>query len=74
MFDSLKRLYHGNWSTCLVHSPIKPENHMSNAMQNMLTKKAWQRLLKSFFRNGTTTGIYAGCPVGKYRLHIVKAI
>jgi len=34
----------------------------------------WEKPLERVFHNGSTTGIYAGCPVGKYRRHIVKAI
>lgn len=34
----------------------------------------WEKPLVRVFRNGSTTGIYAGCPVGKYRRHIVKAV
>lgn len=34
----------------------------------------WEKPLERVFHNGSTTGIYAGCPVGKYRKHIVKAI
>ena len=34
----------------------------------------WEKPLERVFNNSSTTGIYAGCPVGKYRKHIVEAI
>lgn len=34
----------------------------------------WEQPLVRVFADGSTTGIYAGCPVGKYRKHIVDAI
>ena len=34
----------------------------------------WDKPLIRTFREGKTTGIYAGCPVGKYRQYVVKAV
>ena len=34
----------------------------------------WEQPLVRKFHEGNTTGIYTGCPVGKYRKYIVKAI
>ena len=34
----------------------------------------WEQPLRRTFREGVTTGIYAGCPVGEYRKHIVGAV
>jgi protoheme ferro-lyase len=33
----------------------------------------WEQPLVRTFRERTTTGIYAGCPVGPYRKHVVEA-
>jgi len=33
----------------------------------------WEKPLVRRFREGRTTGIYAGCPVGPYRKHVVEA-
>lgn len=33
----------------------------------------WDKPLRRVFREGKTTGIYAGCPVGKYSSHIAEA-
>jgi len=33
----------------------------------------WAKPLRRVFREGKTTGIYAGCPVGKYSRHIAEA-
>ncbi|MCU0473331.1 MAG: hypothetical protein MUC93_08195 [Bacteroidales bacterium] len=33
----------------------------------------WEKPLVRFFREGKTTGIYAGCPVGQYRKYVVEA-
>lgn len=33
----------------------------------------WEKPLRRVFREGKTTGIYAGCPVGKYSRHIAEA-
>jgi protoheme ferro-lyase len=34
----------------------------------------WEQPLVRTFREGKTTGIYAGCPVGPYREHVVEAV
>ncbi len=34
----------------------------------------WERPLTRTFHAGKTTGIYAGCPVGPYRRHVVAAV
>lgn len=34
----------------------------------------WDQPLVHTFHDGATTGIYIGCPVGKYRKYIVDAI
>ena len=34
----------------------------------------WEKPLRRVFREGRTTGIYTGCPVGDYRKHVVQAI
>ena len=34
----------------------------------------WDKPLVRTFREGKTTGIYAGCPVGVYRQYVVKAV
>jgi len=34
----------------------------------------WDKPLVRTFREGNTTGIYAGCPVGPYRKHLVDAL
>lgn len=34
----------------------------------------WEQPLVRTFREGKTTGIYAGCPVGPYRRHVVEAV
>ena len=34
----------------------------------------WEKPLIRTFREGKTTGIYAGCPVGTYRQYVVKAV
>jgi len=33
----------------------------------------WEKPLVRSFREGKTTGIYAGCPVGKYRKYVVES-
>jgi hypothetical protein len=33
----------------------------------------WDKPLRRVFREGKTTGIYAGCPVGKYSRHVAEA-
>jgi hypothetical protein len=33
----------------------------------------WEKPLRRIFREGKTTGIYAGCPVGKYRRPVAEA-
>jgi hypothetical protein len=33
----------------------------------------WEKPLVRFFKEGKTTGIYAGCPVGPYRKYIVES-
>jgi len=33
----------------------------------------WEKPLRRVFREGKTTGIYTGCPVGKYSTHISRA-
>jgi hypothetical protein len=33
----------------------------------------WEKPLVRTFREGKTTGIYAGCPVGPYRKYVVEA-
>jgi len=34
----------------------------------------WEEPLVRTFQEGKTTGIYTGCPVGKYRHHVVEAV
>lgn len=34
----------------------------------------WEKPLVRTFREGKTTGIYAGCPVGPYRKYVVQAV
>jgi hypothetical protein len=34
----------------------------------------WEQPLKRTFREGKTTSIYAGCPVGPYRRYVVEAV
>lgn len=34
----------------------------------------WEKPLKRIFREGKTTGIYAGCPVGPYRRFVSEAV
>ncbi len=34
----------------------------------------WEKPLVSTFKEGKTTGIYTGCPVGKYRKYVVEAV
>ena len=34
----------------------------------------WEKPLVRKFKEGKTTGIYAGCPVGAYRKHVVEAL
>ena len=34
----------------------------------------WEQPLRRMFREGKTTGIYSGCPVGPYRKYIVGAV
>ena len=34
----------------------------------------WEKPLVRTFREGKTTGIYAGTPVGPYRVHVVQAV
>jgi hypothetical protein len=33
----------------------------------------WEKPLRRVFREGKTTGIYAGCPVGKYSRPVAEA-
>ena len=34
----------------------------------------WEQPLVRTYHEGKTTGIYAGCPVGPYRRHVVAAV
>lgn len=62
-----------NTDLMILHAMKKFKAFSSYDSKEPVPYPDWERPLVRTFREGKTTGIYAGCPVGPYRKYIVES-